>query len=499
MKRTACLLLVLLLAAAPGSARGARGAVRLHGLFGDGMILQRDLPCPVWGTAQPGEEISVSILGRTRTTTAGPDGRWSVKLDPMPAGGPHELKVNDLVVRDVLVGEVWLAAGGTNMLMPVKAALIPKTEPDDSPVPMIRFFVVPRRESETPEKDVAGAWMNNRSSEAVGDASAVAFYFARELRRRLKVPVGFIEAAVENSPGDQWMSRPALQSNPELREWTLPNAINVANYAIANPRYLDSVRRADEARKRGDPVPPVLPKPVPPIHLSILYNGMIAPLVPYGIRGAVYYQGEIEYYRAARYVHLLSALIRNWRDDWGLGEFPFGYVQLASVGPRTEEPQETALPKFRDSQFHALKVPNTGMAVTVDIGDAMGALPRNKEEVGRRLALWAEAKAYGNSDLVYSGPLYDSIKIEGSKVRVKFKNLGGGLMAGADKLVGFQICGDFRHFTWADARIEGDTVVVWSEGIQWPAAVRYAWADNPECNLYNKEGLPASPFRSDRW
>jgi sialate O-acetylesterase len=476
----------------------SRAPLKLHGLFGDGMVLQRDIACPVWGTASPGEEIMVRIAGQKKTTRAGDDGRWSLKLDPLAAGGPHELTVNDHTFRDVLVGEVWLASGGSNMDMPVKAAQIAKTEPDDSPIPMIRFFVAPRGSEEAPQKDVVGAWKTNRS-DAVADVSAVAYYFAREIQHRLKVPVGFLQATVESSLAEKWISKSALQANPSLRFLTVPQSMNQNNFNIANAWYLESVRKAEEAKKRGDPVPEVRPRPAPPGQMSVHYNAMVAPLVPYAIRGAVFYQGEAEYWRTGQYRAALSALIQDWRSDWGQGDFPFGFVQLANLGPRTAEPEETALPRFRDAQTQVLSVPNTGMVVTVDIGDARNDQPRNKEEVGRRLALWADAKVYGKSDLVFSGPLYDSIKIETSKVRIKFKNIGGGLKAGGDKLVGFQMAGDFRKFFWANAAIEGDTVVVWCDDVKWPAAVRYAYADNPECNLYNSEGLPASPFRTDNW
>jgi sialate O-acetylesterase len=474
-----------------------RDEVTLHGLFGDGMILQRDTPCPVWGSAAPGTEIRVAILGQTKSTKAGADGRWMLRLDPIPAGGPHELRVNDRTIRDVLVGEVWLAAGGASMEMPVKAALLAKTEPDDSPVAMIRFFVVPRRDSDQPTNDVEGSWKSNRS-EGVGEVSATAYYFARELRHRLQVPVGFIQACAEAAPGEMWISKEALAAVPGLRLLTIPQKLRQENYEIVHALYLESLRKAKEAEERGEKPPPLVPKVTKPPEFSATYNGMIAPLIPFAIRGAVLDQGDIETYRGFSYRSELTAMIEGWRKAWGQGEFPFGYVQVPNAGRRDEEIRDTAMPRFREAQALCLKVPNTGMVVTVDLSNGTTPL-RNKEEVGRRLALWAEHKAYGRTDVVYSGPVFDSLKIEGNKARLTFKNVGSGLKIAGDRLTGFSLASDFRRFFWASATIEGNSVVVTCEDIRWPAALRYGWADNGDCNLCNQEGLPAAPFRTDNW
>jgi len=462
------------------------------------MILQRDAPCPVWGSAAPGAEISVSILGQTKATKAGADGRWTVKLDPIHAGGPHELKVNQITIRDVLVGDVWLASGGANMEMPVKAALISKTEPDDSPVAMIRFFVVPHRDSDKPLRDVEGTWKSNRS-DAVADVSATSYFFARELRHRLKVPVGLIQASVDNAPGEMWISKEGLVAVPGLRLLTVPQAINLANYEIAHALYLESLRKAKEAEERGEKPPPIRPKLFKPAEFSANYNGMIAPLIPFAIRGAILDHGEMETWRGNSYRSELAGIIEGWRKAWGQGEFPFGYVQVTNRGRREEEISDTALPKFREAQALGLRVPNTGMAVTIDLSDGTTMQPRNKEEVGRRLALWAENRVYGKTDVVYSGPIFDSMKIEGHQMRLIFKNVGSGLKMGGDRLTGFSMASDFRRFFWANARIDGNSIVVTCEDVQWPAAVRYGWADNADGSLFNQEGLPAPPFRTDGW
>jgi sialate O-acetylesterase len=467
--------------------------VKLHPVFSEGMVLQRDQPCPVWGTSAPGEDIVVALAGREKSAKAGADGRWSLKLDPLPAGGPHELKVNGTVVRDVMIGEVWLAAGGTNMEMPLKAAQIGRTQPDDGPVPMIRFFVVPSRRSEQPEKDVQATWRTSRS-ETVSEVSASAYFFAREIQQRLKVPVGILQATAGNTAIEQWIGLHSIQASPGMSRSTLFRRLEASHYELVLARYRGSVQRAEEARAKGEPAPPILPQPVPPPGTSGIYNAMIAPIMPYGMKGAIFDQGEADLFRTLEYPALFSGLVQSWRSDWGQGEFPFGFVQLAVRGDRRDAPEDTATARIRESQARALRLPGVGMAVSIDLGD-----PRNKEDVGLRLALWAEARVYGKSGLVSSGPIFESMKSEGSKIRLRFKNVGSGLQAKDDVLRGFTISGEFRRFIPASAAIEGDTVVVWSEGTHWPAAVRYAWADNPDCTLFNKEGLPAAPFRTDDW
>src|SRR5262245_39290315 len=284
---------LLLLLACGASARGPRAEVRVHGLFGDGMVLQRDRPCPVWGTAAPGETVSVSLLEQSKTATVGPDGRWSVTLDPMPAGGPHELRVNDRTIHDVLIGEVWLASGDGNMNMPLKSAQIGSTEPDDNPIPMIRFFVVPRRQPIEPERDVQGSWRSNRS-DTVQDVSAVAYFFSRELQRRLKVPVGILQTTADDSFSFMWASDRAIRAEPALGRNSFYQRMTLENFKVTHDIWERKVRKAEEARKRGEAAPPVPPEPVNTYALSGLYNGMIAPLIPFALRGAILYHGESE-------------------------------------------------------------------------------------------------------------------------------------------------------------------------------------------------------------
>lgn len=491
--------ILALAAASIGSAREEPAALRVHGLFGDGMVLQRDRACPVWGTGPAGASVRVSIAGQTRTATAGADGRWSLKLEPMSAGGPHEMTVSgaeEIVFRDVLVGEVWVAAGGGNMDLPLKSARIVQTESDEQGIGQLRFFQAPKAASDEPQTEISGAWKSGRS-DAAPEFSAVAYSFARELQRTLKVPVGILQASADESRADQWMPRRALRYSRAGRGIAILYGMRMTNYEQTLAQHRGSLLRAEEARRKGEAPPPVLPEPPRPDPVSDLYHARILPMIPYGIRGAIYYQGEAELYLGHQYEGLLAGLIQGWREDWGQGAFPFGFVQLANTGPRPDPGTTSPWAQFRDAQRRVLSVPGTGMAVAIDLGEGENPRPRNKEEVGRRLALWAESQVYGR-DVVFAGPLYDSIRIEGDKVRVRFKNLGGGLKA-EGRLRGFRLSGEFRIFTDADAVIDGDSVVVSSPEVKWPAAVRYGWADNPDCNLTNKEGLPASPFRSDSW
>ena len=463
------------------------------------MVLQRDRPCPVWGSAAAGEKISVSLNGQTKSAKAGADGRWSVTLDAMAAGGPFEMTVTGKTrqtVKDVLVGEVWLATGGSNMAMPLKEAQIAQTEPDDSPVSMRRFFVVPKRWSEKPERDVAASWRSDRS-ETVADVSATAYFFSRELRKRLKVPVGILQASVDDSSLYTWISKAAFADSAALRRATFYQQLQQGEFEQAHATWEGRVRRAAEARKRGEKPPDPGLEPANNFGVSGHHGGMISPLAGVAMRGAILYQGEAEFFQGPRYRVLLDGLIKSWRTDWGR-DFPVGWVQLPGYGAPSEAATESALPRFRQAQAESLAIPGTGMVVTIDLGEGDRIRPRNKEEVGRRLAVWADSQVFGSKE-IYSGPMYDSSVIDGRTIRIKFKNLGGGLQMKGDRLTGFSIASAFRLFVPAKAVIEGDTVVVSSETYEWPTAVRYAWSDNPQCSLINREGFPACPFRTDSW
>jgi sialate O-acetylesterase len=493
MRLPASLLLLTLCACAstarPEAATAPRAEAKLHALFGDGMVLQREFACPVWGTAAPGAEVVVEIAGQRKSAKAGPDGRWSVKLDPMPAGGPHELRAGTAAAKDVLVGEVWICSGQSNMEWTVNSAMNAAEEKAAANHPKLRHFGVPKKTADAPQTDVVGSW-KVCTPETVGSFTAVGYFFGRELVKALDVPVGLIHTSWGGTAAELWTKREVLESLPETRALVddFPNRLKKYEADLAaHPAAVE------KAKAENKPAPRAPGKPMAP---SCLYNGMLAPLVPYGIRGAIWYQGESNASRAKQYEVLFPAMIKNWRQDWGR-DFPFGFVQLANFMARKPEPGESAWAQLRDAQTKTLALPGTGMAVIIDIGDEKDIHPRNKQDVGKRLAAWAQAQVYGKP-IVYAGPMFDALKIEGAAARVSFKHVGGGLVAKGDVLKGFAIAGEDGKFVWADAKIDGATVVVSSPKVEKPVAVRYAWADNPDCTLYNKEGFPACPFKSDK-
>ncbi len=484
--------------------------VRLARIFSDHAVLQRGKPVPVWGTAEPGEKVTVEFRGQKISTVASDSGEWRVTLKPMPAGGPFQMTVrgnNTVVLNDLLVGEVWVASGQSNMEWPVALSNNAEQEIAQANNPQIRLFVVPKAVADRPLKDLSGGAWQPCTSETVRNFSAVGYFFARELQRALKVPVGVIETAWGGTPAESWTSKPTLMAHPSLR-YLLENWRRAeVDYPLALENYQRQLaeweRAAAQARAEGKPEPK---KPDPPQDPrtnpwkpSGLFNAMIAPIVPYAIQGAIWYQGESNAGRAYEYRTLFPAMIQDWREAWAQGDFPFLFVQLANFMPARPEPGESAWAELREAQLMTLSLPKTGMAVAIDIGDANDIHPRNKQDVGKRLALNALAIAYGKK-VVYSGPIYERMKREGNAIRLYFKHVDGGLTTpNGEPLKGFAIAGADRKFVWADARIGGNTVVVSSPQVPEPVAVRYAWADNPVCNLYNRAGLPASPFRTDDW
>lgn len=484
-----------------------RADVELPSLISDHMILQRGVPVSIWGTAEPGEQITVTFRRQRLSTTADANGYWRVQLDPMDAGGPFEMSItgrNTIVVKDVLVGEVWVCSGQSNMVWPVARSMNAQEEITAANYPQIRLFKVRNKMSEKPLEDVEGVWQVC-SPQTVGGFSGVGYFFAREIHKALGVPVGMIQSAWGGTPAEAWTSHEALASDPQLRIILERWDKILANYPQALKRYEERLRKwreeAEKARSEGRR-PPRRPRPpLGPNHPhrpSVLFNAMIAPLTHYTIRGVIWYQGESNVRRAYEYRRLFKTMIQDWRRAWGLGDFPFLFVQLANFLQVKPEPSESAWAELREAQLMALELPNTGMAVAIDIGEANDIHPRNKQDVGKRLALVARAIVYGEK-ITYSGPIYDRMKIEGNCIRIWFKHVNGGLVAKGGELKGFAIAGPNRKFVWATAKIEGDTVVVSSPQVPNPVAVRYAWADNPVCNLYNKAGLPASPFRTDDW
>jgi sialate O-acetylesterase len=450
----------VILAALAGTS--ARAGVKPNNLFTDGAVLQRGVKVPVWGTARNGEAITVSFQGQELSTTAR-EGKWRVDLAPLEAGGPWPMTIRGdytIEIKNVWVGEVWICSGQSNMEWPVRNSADAEATIEGANDPRLRLFTVPRQATDEPRRDVEANWVPTRP-ETVRGFSAVAYSFGRELRKELKVPVGLINTSFGGTPAEAWTSRPALEADSDFKD------------ILEHP-----------GRNQNRP--------------AGLYNAMIAPLVPYAFQGAIWYQGESNANRAAQYRKLFPAMIKDWRTAWGQGDFPFLFVQLAPFMKIQEEPKDSAWAELREAQSLTLTAsPRTGMAVITDLGDERDIHPKQKAPVGARLALAARALAYGQ-DLVYSGPVFDELKVEGDKAALSFKHLGGGLVAKDGDLKGFAIAGKDGKFHNARAEIQGDKVVVSSPEVSEPAAVRFGWADYPVVNLYNKEGLPASPFRTDR-
>ncbi len=484
--------------------------VRLPTLFTRSMVLQREAEIPVWGWAAAGEKVVVTLADKSVETVAGEDGAWSVKLAAMPAGGPHTLTVagsNTIVVEDVLIGEVWLASGQSNMNMPIDWGVFGpagsaelKQGLAEADLPNFRMFLVDRAIAGQPADDVRGSWVVCKGNNIL-KWSAVGYFFGRELHGELGVPVGIIKSAVGGTPVESWMNRNALiEAVPELATSIEQWDRNVANFS--EEAYQQELKawqeKAAKAAADGKPAPR---KPVRATENAwrpnCLYNGMISPLSPYAIRGVIWYQGESNAHAAERYRTTFPMMIKSWRAEWGQGDVPFLFVQLANFREQAAEPVESKWAELREAQTSTLNLPNTAMAVTIDIGEANDIHPKNKRDVGLRLALAAKKLAYGK-DIVYSGPMLKSSSVEGGKVRLTFNHVGGGLVARSGALKGFALAGADGVFHWAEATIDGAAVIVQSDKVASPTALRYAWADNPECNLYNAEGLPASPFRIEK-
>lgn len=484
----------------------AYGDVKPHALFSDGMVLQQGMKVPVWGKADEGEKVTVRIQDQEATATA-KDGKWMVHLEHLKAGGPYEMTIsgqNTLQFKNVLVGEVWICSGQSNMEWPARASADAEKTIAGSRNPLLRLFTVPRTASRVPLHDLRGAWQEC-GPQSVPGFSAVGYFFGRDLQKALNVPVGLIHTSWGGTPAEAWTSRVALEAEPVLKYLVERQARALADYPKALDRYIAEINKYKEvvlnaaAEKREPPLPPAPPTPPgrSPGGASTLYNGMIAPLLPYAMRGAIWYQGESNAGRAYEYRTLLPAMITNWRKDWREGNFPFLIVQLAPFMKIEAEPKESQWAELREAQLlTTLQVPNTGMAVITDVGDENDIHPRWKEPVGARLALAARALAYGEK-VVYSGPVYQEMKVDGNQAILSFKHVGGGLVAKGGPLVGFTIAGPDHKFVKAQAEIREDKVVVSSPQVQQPVAVRFGWANYPVVNLWNREGLPASPFRTD--
>ena len=485
----------------------ARADVTLPAVVGNHMVLQRDQPLPIWGWADPGEEVTVTFGENKATATADASGKWQIKFPAMQAGGPLEMTIagkNSIKLTNILMGEVWVGSGQSNMQWSVMASANAEQEIAAAKFPKIRLFSVPLVPSGAPARDVNARWVEC-SPATVGQFSAVLYFFGRELHTTLDVPIGLINTSWGGTRIEPWIPPAGFASQKTLKkeldnlQSTLKNyqAVLKANIKILRP-WFDIAEKAAAAGEEI-PDPPVLPGH--PLNsngaLTGLYNGMVHPLVPYAIRGVIWYQGESNRGQGMYYHELMKGLIQGWRTVWGQGDFPFLFVQLA---PFRYGGSETALPEIWEAQTATLAVPNTGMAVITDIANLGDIHPTNKQDVGKRLALWALARTYNKEKVAYSGPLYESMTVELDEARIKFKHAEGGLLSRDSKpLTWFSVAGADRKFHPASATISGDTVVVRSDKVMTPVAVRFGWNQLAEPNLINKAGLPASPFRTDDW
>lgn len=617
--------------------------VRMPEIFGDNIILQRGIAIPIWGSSKPGNQITVELDGKRAKTTAGKDGKWKLHLPQMKAGGPYTLSVYEgntpepaKAFSNVLIGDIWVASGQSNMEWQVQQSNHATAEIKAANYPTIRVYNIPHAKQISPQDTLAGGSWTSMDSTGVKAASAVAYFFARDLQADLKVPIGIIQSTWGGTPIEAWTSRAQLLTSPSAKSKVLQNDTITASHFIKDS--LDLIRfweivyqpqnkteltipliNYDDAswlevnmprtvhgmdissyqgivwlRKRisippnmeqqdltiqlgrpemnytlyfngkelakniwnaslthhytipaslvkaGENVvtvrmaylwsgggfnPPAenmyitdgkaklslagawkynkdLEPAIPeiknyPRYPTYLYNAMINPIVSYGIKGFIWYQGEDNASAPDAYRSLFPLMIKDWRARWKQGNLPFLYVQLANYMKQQAEPSESEWATLREAQTMTLAVPNTGMATIIDIGEADDIHPKNKQEVGRRLALVAKKLVY-RQQVQASGPIYKTHKIEGDKIRVSFSETGSGMAAkGGGKLEGFAVAGSDKKFYWADAVINGNTVLLYSEKVKAPVEVRYAWADNPNCNLINKEGLPAIPFRTD--
>jgi sialate O-acetylesterase len=655
LKRTMMVLfLILLLGACTYFAPPAKD-IKLITVFSDNMVLQRDLILPVWGTAAPGGMVKVEINQQSKRAKADDNGKWAVTLDKMTAGGPYQLSVigeDTIVYHNVMVGEVWICSGQSNMEMPLAGSWGKVNNYEEeiaaADYPDIRLFQVKHTTSNLPLDTINCPGWVECSPATLPEFSSVAYFFGREVYKKLQIPVGLIHTSWGGTPAEAWTSAEALKTMPdfageveavqsalkekpktmeefqaELKAWedqirpgdagfvngdpvwsdpklnvsdwktmTIPTRWENAGYpnldgimwfrkeinlpaAMAgkpcdlhlgpindiditwfNGVQVGSLSDASQPRdyhipgslvkagknvivvnvedigysgglwgranqmyienKKGNKIPldgdwlckigfdtkvlgPKPQSPQDPHRPTVLFNAMLHPLIPYSIRGAIWYQGESNAGKAYQYRTLFPMMIKDWRRRWQENDFYFLFVQLANFKPLQTEPQDDDWAELREAQLLTLSLPNTGMAVTIDIGDADDIHPKNKQEVGRRLALNALHLAYGQ-DVSYSGPIYKSMTIEGNKIRLTFDHVDGGLQAkNGETLTGFAIAAEDKKFVWADAEIDGQTILVSHAGMEKPVAVRYAWASNPLGNLFNNSGLPASPFRTDNW
>jgi sialate O-acetylesterase len=465
------------------------------------MVVQRDLPVHVWGHATPGEQVNVTFRDETRVVSANPLGRWNAYLRPGAAGGPFEMMVKStgaapaIVIHDILVGDLWVASGQSNMEFELHKAASAAEDLPKAANPRIRMLIVKKRAADYPQDDVETDGWAASTPETAKDFSAVAWYFAREIEQKEHVPVGVIDSTWGGTVAESWVRLTALGEDPALNPLFVSRGKMLDKAADSEAEIKDQKRQQDEAKAAGNPVPqfPWHP-PLASWGPGLLWNGMIAPLTPMAIRGAIWYQGESNsaLARYPIYNRIMRALIEDWRRQWGVGAFPFLYVQISNF-------KSTPLEDWaglREQQVETLGLRNTAMVVTIDIGNPDDVHPTDKIDVGHRLALAARHISY-HEDVDYLSPMFRQATPEGTSIRAWF-GAGKGLTAKGGEVTGFEVAGADGKFSPATAKIDGETVVATSPDVSNPVYVRYGWANSPQCNLFNSDGLPASPFTSFR-
>lgn len=480
--------------------------IKLNGVFSEHMVVQAGQPLVVYGTATPGEPIGVKLAEKKAIAITNEKGDWSATLEAVPVGGPYELQVvgaeEKLVVKDVMAGEVWLCSGQSNMLMSLKQAGL-GSKVDSLPVgeTPIRVLKVGFDLAKTPQKKLTAKWSILNKDNAV-DCAAVPFVFATELQKKLNMPVGIIVSAAEGARCDSWISTGALSKMQEGRsklagfETEFEAYNKYREHKAANPD--DKVNELESWEREAEMVFTHGQNAVPAPPAACLYNAMIAPLVPYTIRGVLWYQGEVNISKPETYEKFFTTLMHDWRRKWKKPHLPFLFVQLPPVGERKEAPAAVSkAARLRDAQAKASLLPYTYMVSAIDTIDKTPAEwhGSNKQLIGKRLAQMALSTQY-NKPMPFKGPSMESVAVEGDKLRVHFRNATHGLQMKGDVLKGFAIAGDDKKLVWASSQIDGDSVLVWNKLITKPSMVTYAWADNPDGNLYNGDNLPAIPFRS---
>ncbi len=476
-------LLTLGLAAAILAASSARADVKLPSIFGSHMVLQQKQKNKVWGIAAPGEEVTVTLGFKSKTTRADGQGKWSVLLDPLEASAVSQVMTikgdNTITLNDVLVGEVWICSGQSNMQWDVVLANDADLELLTARDPLLRLITVPLVGTQEPKDDFRGNWVPS-TPESATHFSAVGYFFGRQLRQALGVPVGLIDDAWGGSACEAWIRRELLEKDA---------------------KYKPLIERWEKMEKEKSPRAPEMTGNARP---GNIYNGTLKPTIGYGIKGVIWYQGETNAGRAYQYRDLFPLMIKSWRDEWGIGDFSFYWVQLADFLAEKAEPGDSAWAELREAQTMTLsKLPNTGQAVIIDLGEGKDIHPRNKQGVARRLARWALARDYGIK-IPYQSPTYKSMTVKDGKVTLTFDNTGGSGLKTFDvqEALGFTIAGEDKRFHKAKAKINPahrDQIEVWADDVPKPVAVRYAWADNPVCNVYGNGDLPLTPFRTDDW